>query len=360
MKEDKNNIQQFEEYLSGMMDEGKSKAFEARLASDEKLRSAFESHKAFVDLTSKALKRHALKKRLNTIHKKSSVDKAYRFHKTGNRILRLTGNIIAAASVAAVVTFTILHIFGITSLSKKDVYSELKSEIEEVSKGQEALQKAFQDEKEPPQPVFYTGTCFAASTNGYLITNYHVIKDADSICVTNNYTEPVRYRTKIIFRDTKHDLVVLKIADNDFPGFSQLPYVISENEFSLGEYAFTLGYSKNDIVFGEGSISSTSGYNNDTAAYQISMPVNPGNSGGPLFNASGELIGIVSGKNIRKEGAAYALKSVYIKQLIDKIIDYNTNQNPPQLNTRNRLSKLPKTKQIEAIQPFIFRVQVYR
>ena len=138
-----------------------------------------------------------------------------------------------------------------------------------------------------------------------------------------------------------------------------MPYVFSVREAELGEKVYTLGFPREDIVFGEGAVSALSGYKQDHNAYQVSIPVNPGNSGGPLLNERGELIGIISGFQSRVQGAAFAAKS---QAIVDAV-------NAPALDTLKRAIVLPKSnslqlasrvQQIQRLREFVFMVRVYK
>jgi S1-C subfamily serine protease len=143
-----------------------------------------------------------------------------------------------------------------------------------------------------PIPANYMGTGFLISPNGYLATSHHVIKDADSIYIENKRFGS--FKVSVLVSDPAKDVSILKIEIELFKPLTSLPYTILDSESSLGEEVFTLGFPREDIVFGEGSISASTGYKQDSAAYQISVPVNPGNSGGPLFNSKGDVVGIIS------------------------------------------------------------------
>nr|MBK9652889.1 trypsin-like peptidase domain-containing protein [Bacteroidota bacterium] len=125
----------------------------------------------------------------------------------------------------------------------------------------------------------------------------------------------------------------------------------------MGQTVFTLGYPRADLVFGEGSISALTGYNDDTASYQISVPLNPGNSGGPLFDQYGNIVGIISGKQSRTDAAAFAIKSNYVLEMINKV-------EPGALNFqvskkyRVNLARMGRVQQIETLKPYIFEVRV--
>jgi S1-C subfamily serine protease len=69
------------------------------------------------------------------------------------------------------------------------------------------------------------------------------------------------------------------------------------------------------VKFTDGKISSKSGYDNDATTYQISVPVQPGNSGGPLFDSKGNLVGVVNAKFTKGDNVSYAIKSPVLKTL---------------------------------------------
>ena len=72
-----------------------------------------------------------------------------------------------------------------------------------------------------------------------------------------------------------------------------------------------------DIKLTTGIISSKTGYEGNVSQYQISAPIQPGNSGGPLFDKDGNIIGIIQAKHSQAENAGYAIKASYIKNLFD-------------------------------------------
>jgi S1-C subfamily serine protease len=114
------------------------------------------------------------------------------------------------------------------------------------------------------------------------------------------------------------------------------------------------------MVYGEGSLSSLSGYFNDTAMYQISIPVNPGNSGGPLLNDQGNVIGVIRGKITGAEATGFAVKSNEIFKTISALpVDSTRNDlmNKPKKQT---LKGLKRTEQIKRINPYVFNILVYK
>jgi S1-C subfamily serine protease len=121
-------------------------------------------------------------------------------------------------------------------------------------------------------------------------------------------------------------LAIIKITSKDFKMDKVIPYGLQFGIEDVGSEVFTMGYPLadvmgNEIKFTDGKISSKSGINGDIRMYQISTPIQPGNSGGPLFNSNGNVVGIVSAtlnrENYNSENVNYAIKSNILKNLID-------------------------------------------
>ena len=103
-----------------------------------------------------------------------------------------------------------------------------------------------------------------------------------------------------------------------------MPYAIRKTNANIGEDCFVLGYPListmgMDIKLTNGIISAKTGYQGDVSQYQISAPIQPGNSGGPLFDKNGNLIGIVCAKHTEAENAGYAIKVSYLNKLADAL-----------------------------------------
>jgi S1-C subfamily serine protease len=163
-----------------------------------------------------------------------------------------------------------------------------------------------------------TGSGFAISANGYIATCYHVIANAKEIRIKGvNGNFETSLKAKIVVADEKNDLAILKIDDTRF---SQIPYSFRTESSDVGEDIFVLGYPQTqhlgeELKLTTGVISSRSGYRGDMTTYQISAQVLPGNSGCPLFNNNGDIIGVVSAKYI-EPNVSYAVKLSYLKTLI--------------------------------------------
>lgn len=170
-----------------------------------------------------------------------------------------------------------------------------------------------------------TGSGIIISKDGIIATNYHVIEDSKHIEVSLLVDDEMKeYKARIIKNDSINDLALLKIDDPDFNNLKYLKYNFKLDQSSVGIDVFTLGYPLTNILGGEikltdGRISSKTGILGDIRLYQTTAPLQPGNSGGPLFDFNGNLIGINTA-TIKKEIAenvSYSIKTIYLKNIID-------------------------------------------
>lgn len=202
----------------------------------------------------------------------------------------------------------------------------------------------------------WSGTGFALK-DGYIVTNYHVIDGANTITiqgVKGNFS--ISYNAKVVGSDKINDLALLKISDSSFSGFGSIPYTISNTTSEVGEEVFVLGYPLtstmgDEIKLTTGIISSKTGFQGDVALYQISAPIQPGNSGGPLFDKKGNVIGVVSAKHAGAENVGYAIKSLYLRNLIE------SSANSAIIPTNNSVSTLPLTGKVKAEKNYVFFIQ---
>jgi S1-C subfamily serine protease len=170
-----------------------------------------------------------------------------------------------------------------------------------------------------------SGTGFFIDKKGYLATNYHVIKEATTIEIVYN-GKP--FKAKVEVSDQQNDLAILKIDDNSFVPLTALNYNFKTESSEVGVSVFALGFPMTQIMgeeikFTDGKINAKSGYKGEISTYQISVPIQPGNSGGPLFDNDGNLVGITSSgldKSIT-DNVNYAIKTKYLNLLIEEIND---------------------------------------
>jgi Trypsin-like peptidase domain len=168
------------------------------------------------------------------------------------------------------------------------------------------------------------GTCFALNPNGYLITNYHVVENAKEITVKGISGDfSTKYGVTVIASDRTNDLALLKITNSSVK-FNNIPYSIRSTGVQQGEKAYAMGFPNaqvmgQEVKLTEGIISAKSGVEGDISKFQISAAVNPGNSGGPLIDEQGRLIGVVFAKLAAAEAAGYAVKSSYLQAFLSNV-----------------------------------------
>lgn len=224
-------------------------------------------------------------------------------------------------------------------------YDKEKQELEAARKAEE--------EKQPKQ---WTGTGFALN-NGYIVTNHHVIEDAQDISIQGVKGATTKYKAKVIASDRNNDLAILKIDDSTFDGFGTIPYRVSTRIVDVGEDVFVLGYPLTqymgeEIKLTNGIISSRTGYQGDVSSYQISAPIQPGNSGAPLFDSKGDIIGIINAGISQADNVGYAVKTPYLNTLL------STTLNEAILpKTAVSIANLSLPEKVKKIRNFIFFIK---
>ena len=205
------------------------------------------------------------------------------------------------------------------------------------------------------------GSGIIISKNGYIITNNHVIKDANEIEIEVIINDEVqKLSAQVVQQDVRNDLAIIKVVDVNFDKFSNINYNFKTRSSDVGTKIYTYGYPKaltgmgKEIKITEGIISSKSGVMGDITTYQITAPIQGGNSGGPLFDEKANLIGINSSKfnSENTENVNYSIKSSYVMNLIDvlpKSID---------LPSSTKLQSLPLTEQIKEISKYVVLIKV--
>ena len=201
----------------------------------------------------------------------------------------------------------------------------------------------------------WTGTGFALNGE-YIVTNYHVVENATSIKVQGVRGDFNKvYNANVVSTDKTNDLAIIKISDQNFNGFGNIPYKVKTSLSEVGEDVFVLGYPLtstmgDEIKLTTGVISSKTGFQGDISLYQISAPIQPGNSGGPVFDGKGNLIGIVNAKHRGAENVSYAIKSSYLGNLIESATYVSV------LPSNNTISTMSLSNKVKNIRDFVFMI----
>ena len=353
------NTDLFDNYIDGKLNAADKADFELRLNSDEVFANAFAEHESLITALKHYNQNLNLKAQLKDIHSKEFANDA-RVISINNKeetFVKRTGRALMVAASTAVIavlsTVAILSTGGYLFKKQSNQITELGLQLKATNDGiVEGITRGSQ--KVGYAPANMEGSAFALNNDGYIVTSYHMINGADSVFVQNNSIE--RTVAKVILSDAKLDLCVLKIVNKDLYKNWQVPFSFTEKTSDIGEKVFTLGYPRKDIVYGEGALSSLSGYANDTSMYQISIPVNPGNSGGPLCDEQGNIIGVIRGKISNAEATGFAIKAAEIIKTIS-VLSVDSIQTS---NKKVSLKGVKRTDQIKRINPYVFNVLVYK
>lgn len=206
-----------------------------------------------------------------------------------------------------------------------------------------------------------TGSGFIISGK-VVATNFHVVDGAGKITVTlTSDGVPEEYNARVLSVDKTNDLALVTIKDDKFTPLKPAPYRIATSASDVGTSIFTMGYPMTNILGEEmkitdGLISSKTGFKGSATEYQISAPIQPGNSGGALFDKSGNLVGITNAglRNNEIENVNYAIKTNYLLNLIDSApIDI-------ELPKGEDLSSKTLPELINAYKPYVAIIKVYK
>ncbi len=162
---------------------------------------------------------------------------------------------------------------------------------EQARQAQLAAERQKREADEERKHALATGTGFFVAPNGYLITNHHVIEGKTHFAIRDHHGD--FYRAEVIAQDANRDLALLRVQ-GAFPSLK----IVRSDTVSKGQRVMAVGYPQisiqgNESKVTDGVISSFSGVNNDPNWFQISAPIQGGNSGGPLVTETGQVVGVV-------------------------------------------------------------------
>lgn len=362
-------VAQADRYVNGEMDDAERLVFERYCDTNPAAAGQLDTHRLLVLQLKEQGERAAFKRALASA--------ADRYHHpvvplaAGKRAEplvvtlwnRFKVNSLVAASVAIIAVFSTLWLSGYYQAIEKTStnYSALRRDMNTVKKNvnaQNAVIRNINNGKRNGSDAesHFGATGFIVAANGYVVTNYHVVRGADSVHLQN--TKGESFRANVIYIDPINDLAMLHINDSTFRSLKAAPYTFKEADSELGEDVYTIGFPRDEVVYGQGYLSSRTGYAGDTTAYQLSIPVNPGNSGGPVLDSRGQVIGIISGKQTGIDGASFAIKTEALLKSIS-VIPTDSLESRLVINKKNMLNGLKRTEQLKKIQDYVYLVKVY-
>lgn len=189
-----------------------------------------------------------------------------------------------------------------------------------------------------------SGTGFVVSASGHIVTNHHVIEGCSDL--KGNLTGEAAMVLRVVSSDANNDLALLQApSTTTFKEFAR----IRDRSIRSGDSVVAIGFPfhgllTSDFTVTTGIVSSLSGMRNDSRFLQISAPVQPGNSGGPLFDTTGQIVGVVTGKldGLRvavatgsiPENINFAIKTGALRDFLDNsVVPYQTAEPKGELKT---------------------------
>ena len=196
----------------------------------------------------------------------------------------------------------------------------------------------------------WTGTAWSLK-NGYIVTNHHVVENAKSIKIN---VGDKKYDALVKAIDKTNDLAILYVEELKD---CSVPYAVKQSLCAVGEKCFVLGYPMSnelgkEIKLTDGIISSRVGYQDNVSLYQISAPVQPGNSGCPMFDENGNVAGIINSGVPSADNVGYAIKLSYLRTLLE---NYEWEDLLPDGKEVESLGTL--TEKVNAIKEYVYLVE---
>jgi S1-C subfamily serine protease len=366
--EDRQHIALFDSYLAGEMDATEKSAFEERLMHSKSLKKDFEEYKAFSAEIFAGGEYSVVKKELSSMHQGLYGKK---------RSKLLSPKFLVPIGIAAAITLVFMIVnplggMGESEIAENNIYAPLANDSgDSYSAERDDMMYEMVTESEGNVATDSTqvkgdlqlidslmrlyrtprGTAFLISKDGFFLTSKHLI-EGQKIVALQHKGLGLTFETEVVYSDSILDFAILKSSIKTALNFDAVPYEVAQDVPELGDAVFTLGYTKKDIVYTQGVVSSETGFESDSIYFEVSLPSNTGHSGAPLFNEKGNLIGIVTAHHSNKQSVTYILRPDYIQNRLDDLsdslsIDLSTNYTKRNVSTK-RLIKLYR--------PFIFEV----
>ena len=354
-----------EAYIAGSLSQDEVNELNNRLASDVEFANEYNEAINLISSMEGSGKQKRFRSMLRDIHEKQT--KANLPAKIKRIVLPAHFWRTAAVAAGVAILTSTFTIWGTNYALKKNEskYNTISREVGAIKKVQ-AQQQAQQNKlieiintkNKPTAPlsdVKYTGTGFALTNDGYFATAYHVISDGDSVYIQNHDGD--YYKAFLVNFNAETDVAILKVEKKNFHfGKNEVPYTLAGNKSALGAGIFTLGYPNDEVVYSEGYISAKNGFQGNTLQYTLELPAGHGQSGSPVIDGNGNVLGLLTAVGSQNEANTYAVSSKALLELLHTI----PNASSFHLPKSNKLGRMSREQQIEKMEAYTFSVKVYK
>jgi serine protease Do len=366
-----NNIWELAEgYLAGSIPQPDFLKLKERLSADAAFAAEFYEATDLIRSMEDGGKQRRFRGMLRDIHQ----EKVQKQETKKAKLIWLTPQLWRTATIAAAVALVISTITVVTikpSINKNESqYNTINRAVTDLKKAQ-AQQAAQQKQLKldldktkkfapPPSDVKYSGTGFALTNDGYFVTAYHVIYTkedgyGDSVYILNR--DGQYFKASLVNFNADADIAILKVERSGFKfAKGELPYTFTAAKAGLGAQIFTLGYPNDDIVYSEGYISAKNGFAGNALQYTLELPAGHGQSGSPVIDEKGTVLGLLTAVGSPGESNTYAVGT---KALLD-LVQTLPNSGRIHLAKSAKLAKLNREQQIEKMEAYTFSVKVYK
>lgn len=352
-----------ERYLDGSMPDTERLHFEQLRRENAGVDQLVVEHIFFLKQMGAYDENRQFRSRLSAVHEQLVQESAIRETiRPAGRLVTLWSKYKRTAAVAA----TIAGIISISAAGLMLVYTQksnngnewekLKGDVARTQQEVREIKDSLKKSKNTPRPgANFGGTGFLIDGKGILVTNEHVAGRRKTLYIFNE--KYGNLTAEVLRTDPLNDIAILKITDTAFHPVKNLPFTFKKNEPELGQNIFTLGFPRPELIYNEGYISSRSanGISGNPANFLLTLRVDAGNSGSPVFNTRGEVVGVINAREKNPNGFAVAIQSKVVAALLD---DLKKEKQISLAPGRNALAGLGRDAQVKKLEDFVFMIEV--
>ena len=320
----------FDAYLFNELNKDERSRFEDRLRDDFDFAHEFETHKLFLTDLKDGVEYRETIKQIKNIHQSI-------YHPKKNFFLsrQFMVPLGIAASVALLMLVISPFVFegseSATSASEDNYAAEELSHENSVAPSYSVSEKDVvmepvdDDSNAEPSSLLLDsvdspiiGTAFMISNKGFFLTSKGIVKDYKKVLLQKK-SLGLTFETKVIYVDSLEDLAILRCDTELSHHFKPVPYKFYQGNLKQHKSVFAMGYLNDTLKSYQGNLEQYSGDINDTLRSAIKFKNNQVESGFPVFSSSGDLVGMVYTKEIRKKSVTFLLYPNYIQERIREL-----------------------------------------